>query len=76
MALFLSAGLPPQRPGFKSRTQGGHAKSDFNSNFENDDSVLAVTVIFHKWTDSANFHFSPSFLLSSSALSPLALVTD
>ena len=41
-------------------------------NFENDNSGLAVKILFCQRSDSANFHFSPYFLPSSSTLSPLA----
>ena len=37
-------------------------------NFENDDSKLAVKMLFRLRTDSPSFHFSPSFLPSSPSL--------
>ncbi len=45
-------------------------------NFENDNMGLSVKMFFCWRTDSASFHFSPSFFPSSSSLSPLAPITD
>ena len=43
---------------------------------ENDDSGIAVNMLFRQRTDSASLNFSPSFLPSLSSLSPLAPITD
>jgi hypothetical protein len=38
--------------------------------------TIAEKMLFSYWNWSATFHLSPSFLLSSSSLSPLAPITD